>query len=325
MSDSGEVRLRLAVVGATGILGSQLLELIDERAFSYGKLELFCSSPETEDTVEVGGRSLPVRELSSPEELTDFDLVFVATPRSAAQGILSGLSGPVVIDLSAEATAPSTAPLVAPGFTSREKVQDLARGGVLRVPHPAALALATICQALGEVPFCAATVLLSASGSGHDAIRQLVEQSADLLNGRLDLEEDEVQAAFNAAPFAVAELADILLMQAGLLIGRKLEMALQIVQVPVLHGAAIALGLPIVAGSADWRERLRAAPGVLLVEDDSPPSIADAIGQEALVVSLGPAGTGQGLWCAFDNARSSALSAVWIAECLLPAGDKKLS
>lgn len=323
MSGSGETGLRLAVLGASGILGSQLLELIDERAFSYGKLALFRTSSEADDSVEIGGRSLAVTELAGPEELSDFDLVFLAVPRGPAQEIIDALSGPVVVDFSAETTAPGAVPLVAPGFTARERVRELARGGILRIPHPAALALATICQALGKIPFCAATILLSASGGVQTTIRELVEQSADLLNGRLDLEDDETQTAFNAAPLAAGELAEILLMQAGQLLGRKLDMALQVIQVPVLHGTAITIGMP--GADADRRERLRGAPGVLLVEDEAPPSVVDAIGQEALLITVEPAGTGQGLWCAFDNARNAALSAVWIAECLLPAGDKKLS
>src|SRR5207248_9205371 len=65
-------------------------------------------------------------------------------------------------------------------------------------PHPAAGVLASIIKSFEDAPaLVAATLILSASTDGKDEVGDLIQQSADILNGRLDLEEDEMQTAFN--------------------------------------------------------------------------------------------------------------------------------
>lgn len=326
MSTSGNAGLRLGIVGATGIVGSQLLELIDERAVACAELRLYASEEHAGESIESGGAVRRVDVLSDPTELSDLDVVFLAVPRTEAEAIARQVAGPIIIDLGAASMAPSGAPFVAPGFTAREQVRDLSRFKLFHIPHPAALALATIIDALGESPFCAATLMLGASSSGHGAISHLVEESADLLNGKLDLEEDERQAAFNVALFgSAAELEKVLLAQIATLIGRAPQLVVQCVQVPILHGTAWCLGLPNAAGAETWTASLRTAPGILLVEGEEPPTVVDAIEQEALLVSLATAANGTSMWCVFDNARRAALAALWIAECLVPDAAEKLN
>lgn len=326
MGTSGNAGLRLGIVGATGIVGSQLLELIDERAVACAELRLYSSEEHLGESIESGGAVRRVDVLSDPSELSDLDVVFLALHRSAAETIVSQVSGPIVVDLSSASIAPSGAPFVAPGFTTREQVRDLSRFKLFHVPHPAAAALATIINALGETGFCAATLMLGASASGHGAISHLVEESADLLNGKLDLEEDERQTAFNMALFdSASELEKVLLAQLAKLAGKAPQLALQCVQVPVLHGAALCLALPDRSGSENRAASLRAAPGVFLVEGEEPPAVVEAIEQEALLISLSTAGGATSVWCVFDNARRAALAALWIAECLVPDAAEKLN
>jgi aspartate-semialdehyde dehydrogenase len=322
--------LRLAIVGATGVVGGRLLELIHERAFPCSELKLLSSEEHSGGSLESGGETRPVLPLRDASDLSDVDIVFLAVRRADAESILAATAtaaaGPIMVDLSAASLLPIDTPLVAPGFTLREQVRDLSLGRVFHTPHPAAVALATILDALGQSPFCSATVILSASSSGHGAISHLVEQSADLLNGRLDLEEDEFQAAFNLAPPGGApELERALVSQVARLTGRTPQLALQAVQVPVLHGTAISIILPDAAGSDAWAGLLKAAPGVLLVDSSEPLSVVDAIGQEALLLNLASSAAGHSLWCVFDNARRAALGALWIAECLVPDSGTKLN
>ncbi|HVA79385.1 MAG TPA: hypothetical protein VNF29_00485, partial [Candidatus Binataceae bacterium] len=83
--------------------------------------------------------------------------------------------------------------------------------------------------------------------------------------------------------------------------------------------------------AAGWIDRLRAAPGLLMVEDAEPLSLVDAIGQEAILVRAEDRpedrtehrAAGSVIWCAFDNTRIAALCALWIAETFAlesPAG-----
>jgi aspartate-semialdehyde dehydrogenase len=326
MGASASAGLRLGIVGATGVVGSQLLELIDERALSCAELRLYGSEEHGGESIESGGVVRRVDVFSDSSELSDLDLVFLAVPRADAQAIAARLSGPIAVDLSAASLAPSGTPFVAPGFTTREQVRSLSRFKLFHIPHPAALALATIINALGEIAFCAGTLMLGASSQGHGAISHLVEESADLLNGKLDLKEAESQSAFNVALAAGAPgLEQVLLAQVARLTGKASRIALQCVQVPVLHGTALCLGLPNTAGIDQWAALLRAAPGIILVENEEPATVVDALEQEALLLSLNVGAGGTSLWCVFDNARRAALAALWIAECLVPDAAEKLN
>lgn len=326
MTTSGSAGLRMAIVGATGVVGGRLLELIDERAVACSELRLYSSEDHSAESIESGGEVRRVEVLSDPSELSDLDVVFLAVQRAHAEAILSEISGPVVIDLSAASLMPSNAPFVAPGFTPREQVQDLSRFKLFHIPHPGALALATILKAMGEIPDCAATMMLGASSLGHRAISHLVEESADLLNGKLELEDDQRQAAFNAALIPGAgELEKIVLAQIARLTARLPRLALQCVQIPVLHGTGLCLSLPNAAGAGAWATSLREAPGVLLVENEESPTIVDAIEQEALLLSVSEGAIATSIWCVFDNARRAALAALWIAECLLRDAAEKLN
>jgi aspartate-semialdehyde dehydrogenase len=327
MGLSGNDTLRLAIVGATGVVGGQLLELIDGRSFPCSELKLFSSEEHGGESLESGGETRRVAALSDPSELADSDVAFLALPRSGAEEIVRAAPGPILVDLSAAMLPPdNTAGFAAPGFTTRDQVRELSRAGLFQTPHPAALALATIINALGAMPFCAATLMAGASSMGHKAIGHLVEQSADLLNGKLDVKEDESQTAFNSALFpCAAELESALIAQIARLTGAVPQLVLQTVLVPVLHGTAIVLSLPSALGSDTWAAALRAAPGVLLVDNDEPLTVVDAIGQEALLLSLAVGASGSSLWCVFDNARRAALAALWIAECLVTDAAGKLN
>jgi aspartate-semialdehyde dehydrogenase len=326
MASGADTGLRMAIVGATGAVGGRLLELIDERAVPCAELRLYSSEDHGGESIESGGVVRRVEVLSDPSELSDLDIVFIAVQRADAEPILREVSGPIVIDLSAATVMPDSAPFVAPGFTTRDQVRDLSRLKLFHVPHPAALALATIVSTLGDVSFCAATLILGASVFGHSTINRLVEESADLLNGKLDLEEDDRQAAFNLAPISGAqELEKTLLAQVAKLAGKASPLALQCVQAPILHGTAMSLILPAHPGVDAWSAALRAAPGILLVENEEPPTVVDAIEQEALLLSLATGPGGTSIWGVFDNARRAALAALWIAECLVPDAAEKLN
>jgi aspartate-semialdehyde dehydrogenase len=326
MSTSGNAGLRVAIVGATGVVGGRLLEVIDERALTIAELRLYSSEDHAGESIESGGVIRRVDILSGASDLADLDIVFLSLQRAEAEALLPEIAGPIVVDLSAASLMPSKAPLVAPGFTPREQVQVSSRFKLFHIPHPAALALATIVNALGEMPYCAVTLMLGASSIGHGAITHLVEESADLLNGKLELEEDERQAAFNLSVFPGAlELEKVFLAQVAALTGKKPQFALQCVQVPVLHGTALCINLPNTADSAGWAGALRESPGILLVENDEPPTVVDSIEQEALLLNLSQGAAGISIWCVFDNARRAALTALWIAECLLQDAAEKLN
>jgi aspartate-semialdehyde dehydrogenase len=311
---------RIAIAGATGAVGSQIADLIGERDFSCRELKLFAAEAGITQGVESGGHTLSVEPLESPAALAPFDIAFLALPHDEAARIVGARPGPVLIDLSAATRPPlDAAPLAAPGLTPRERVRDLSRLKLFAITHPAAQVIATVLKTLGvSAGFAAANVMLSASAAGREGVSELFNQSAELLNARLDLGENQTQLAFNVfLPPGGRELAYAITAQATALLGAAPALAVNVVRVPAFHASGVALALPAASDAGEWPNRLRSAPGIILVESDEASGFTDAAGQEAVIVRMtsNPSGT-VAAWCVFDSARIAALSAVWIAETI---------
>jgi aspartate-semialdehyde dehydrogenase len=310
---------RVAVVGATGAVGNQLVELLETRAFPKGVLRLFATASETSSTIEIEDAEFEVEEFIGPDDLRGFDLAFLAIPERAANDIITARPGPLLIDLSGAMRMPSGQPIVAPGITSRERINELRGKMVFETPHPAAHALATILRALQvESGFATATLLLGASATGRDRITKTAEESADLLGGSLDLEEGDYQRAFNILNSDLdGHISEVVRAQCLALTGTAITLSLQVMTAPILHGSVLSIHLPPSEQAASYADRLREAPGILFVEDTKPIGVVDALGQEAIVARLDRHPSGTTLFAAFDNARLAALIAIWIAENLL--------
>ncbi len=309
---------RVAVVGATGVVGNQIIDLIGARGFQIGELKLFATTAGSAQTLDAAGEERLVEPLASPDDLRGFDLAFLAIPAAGASEIVSAKPGPILIDLSSANRAPSDLPLVAPGLTPRAKFEQLQDHKVFTIPHPAAHVLATCLNALSaHSGFVAATALLGASAGGRDNLTTTVDQTTDLLNARLELDDDAIQRGFNAFMREHERaVATAISSQVISLLDRSPILAVQVAAMPVLHGSAIAIDLPALFDGGDARELLRVAPGVLIAEEGEPLGIIDAVGQEAIVVSVEDRPGALSLWCVFDNTRLAALGALWIAETL---------
>jgi aspartate-semialdehyde dehydrogenase len=313
---------RVAIVGATGAVGNQLMELIAARGFQLSELKLFATEAGATQTVDAAGEERLVEALESSAELRDFDIAFLACPASRATEIIAAQPGPILIDLSAANRPPSDVPMVAPGLTSREALAQLRNAKVFATPHPVAHVLATCLKALGaRGGFVAATAMLGASAGGRDVLTAAVDQTTDLLSARLELDDDDVQRGFNAfmreneRSVAVAIAA-----QVATLLDKAPTLSIQVAAIPVLHGSALTVDIQrpraIRGDGDDPVEQLRVAPGILIAEEGEPLGVIDAVGQEAIVVSVEPRTDSLSLWCVFDNARLAALGALWIAETL---------
>ena len=314
--------LRLAVVGATGAIGRDLIELLGERGFSSAELKLFASEASAAASLEIAGADLAVDEFSSPLDLRGFDVAFLAVPAAIAFEIRQAEPGPILIDLSAANRLPTRGvPLVAPGHTSPKDIAEKKSGRIFEVPHPAAQAMASILQAAGvEAGSTAVTVMMGASTRGRSEVERLIQQSAALLNARLDIAEGEHQLAFSVdLDENQSCLADAIAAQAlHLLNQRPRSIPVQVINVPVLHGIALTMFFVLEAPAAqnDWIEKLRSAPGLIVVDNAAQSALARAIGQEAILVSGRSTGAGASIFCALDNTRRTALGAVWIVENL---------
>ena len=98
----------VAVVGATGAVGNEIVELIAARGFPHSRLTLFASQSGAAGTLETARDEYLVEALGDAEDLAAFDLVFLAVPESVAADITHAAPGPLLIDLSGAARNPSS-------------------------------------------------------------------------------------------------------------------------------------------------------------------------------------------------------------------------
>ena len=218
---------RVAVVGATGAVGNEIVELIAARGFPYSHLGLFASQSGAAGTVETSEDEYLVESLRDPEDLAGFDIAFLAVPEGVATEITRALPGPLLIDLSGANRSPSRdVPMVAPGVTSRAQVAQLSSARILTIPHPVAHVM-TLCLDAIKPQIVAATAMTGGSAGGRSAIARIVDQTTELLSARLDLEEEEIQRAFNAFTRETERaLADRIVAQAAAMTRSTLQRAI---------------------------------------------------------------------------------------------------
>jgi len=197
-------RLDIAVVGATGVVGESMLEILSQREFPVGTVYALASERSVGKTVAFGHRQLSV------EDLADFDFSSVAIALFSAGGAVSAefapkaaAAGCVVVDNTSHFRRDDDIPLVVPEVNPDAIAAYKARG-IIANPNCSTIqmvvALKPIYDAVGieRINVC---TYQAVSGAGRSAVEELARQTTSLLNGRpLEIEGDAKQIAFNAIP-----------------------------------------------------------------------------------------------------------------------------
>lgn len=182
-----EEQPQLALVGATGMVGREIVAQLAQRDYSAGRLNLFASSRSEGEEVEFGEETLPVEKIEA-RSFKGARVVILATPASEtkALALAAQQEGAWVVDVSGAFLGSAEVPWVAP--TLNEGVLDKPFSGrVVSVASPlsqlVAFALEPVRRAL-EISEVQATVLLGAASAGNAGQRTLEKQTADLMGGR---------------------------------------------------------------------------------------------------------------------------------------------
>lgn len=335
---------KVAIVGATGAVGQELLAVLEQRAFPLDELRLLASPRSAGRRLRFRGEELPV-EVLSRERLAGCTLALFSagggTSREWAPRAVE--AGAVVVDNSSAFRQDPEVPLVVPEVNAAAAA---AHRGIIANPNCTTILLVVALAPLHALGGLARVVVASyqaASGAGAQAMAELEAQSRAVLAGETPrVEHLPRQIAFNLFPHI-----DVFLPDEGLASREEMKVvwetrkimglpALQAVstcvRVPVLraHSEAVFLELerPVTVEAA--RAALAAAPGVRLVDDPLAgvyPTPLEAAGEDDVLVGRvridptlphGPDG-GRGL-CLFlsgDQLRKgAALNAVQIAELL---------
>lgn len=329
----------VAVIGASGAVGSAILEILAERAFPVAQLIALGSERSAGTTVTFRNRDVTVRQLD------DFDFQGVDIAFFCAGAAVSALHAPravaagaVVIDNSSHFREDSAVPLVVPEVNA-ETLADHAQRGIIANPNCAAIqlvvALAPIHRAVGIARVNVATYQ-SVSGAGRAGMDELGRQTAALLNfQKAPAEVFGARIAFNVIPHIddfhddgfTGEEMKVIRETRRILGDERIGVNVTAVRVPVFYGHAEAVHLetrePITADEA--RKLLQMAPGVVVVDGMTRggyPTPADHAGADEVFVGRirkDPSHpNGLNLWIVADNLRKgAALNAVQIAELLV--------
>ncbi len=327
----------VAVVGATGLVGQEILAVLAERQFPLTDVRAISSSASEGSRVSFAGQQLRVGVLSE-DVLRGAGVVFFAAGSDASSRYApaAAAAGAVVIDTSGCFADDPAVPLIVPEVNARILPPSSAIR-LVTVAGGAAAALAAVLKPIDEaagIKTVSAATYEPASRMGHRGVSELGRQTVALLNGQSAKEtEFDRQLAFNCIPaigdidsegHSAAERALAVSLR-RVLDRPELQVVATAVQVPVFFGlgvtAVVETERPL--GAADALAVLREAPGLLLAGEEQPyAALLDVVGSDAIHVGRVRGDptrpTSLCIWAAIDNVRKAgAFNAVTIAERML--------
>lgn len=329
----------IAVVGATGVIGSAMLSILEERQFPVRKIYPLASRRSAGETILFKKKAVTILDL----EQFDFSQVQIAlfsaggkisekyVPRAQA-------SGCIVIDNTSHFRLVEGVPLVVPEV-NEEEIANFRNDGIISNPNCSTIqmvvALKPIYDAVGISRINVATYQ-SVSGTGRGAISELIDQTGSLLNGKsLKNQIYPKQIAFNVIPHIDAfqdngytrEEMKMHWETQKIFNDPSIQVNATTVRVPVIYGHSEAIHLETrdKLTAADARIILQDAPGIIVMDENNaggyPTPIPEAAQTDAVYVGRiredfsHPLGLN--LWVVADNVRKGgALNAIQIAEIL---------
>jgi aspartate-semialdehyde dehydrogenase len=331
---------KIAVVGATGNVGREMLSILAERAFPADEVVALASRRSQGSEVSYGDKILKTKTLDT-YDFSDVDLCLMSaggevskewSPKIAAQGA-------VVIDNSSAWRYDPDVPLVVPEVNA-EALRDI-RKGIVANPNCSTAQLVVALKPLHERATIKRVVVAtyqSVSGAGKDGMDELDRQTKALYSLQ-DVQEKKFpkRIAFNLIPHIDVFMEDgytkeewKMMVETKKILDPKIKLTATCVRVPVFisHSEAVNVEFenPITADEA--RDILRAAPGVMVIDKREPGGYItphEAAGEDATYISRIrediTVENGLSFWCVSDNLRKgAALNAVQIAEAMANRG-----
>ncbi len=329
---------RVAVAGATGNVGREMLDILAERQFPADEVVALASPRSIGTEVSFGSKTLKCKAL----EYYDFggtDICLMSAggavskewaPKIAAQGC-------VVIDNSSAWRYDANVPLIVPEVNA-DAIAGFAKRKIIANPNCSTVQLVVALKPLHDKATIRRVVVAtyqSVSGAGKEAMDELFAQTrAVFVSESIENKKFPKRIAFNLIPEIDVFMEDgctreewKMMVETKKILDPAIKLTATCVRVPVFIGHAEAVNIefasPISAGEA--REILREAPGCLVIDKREPGgSITphEAAGEDATYISRIredlTVENGLSLWCVADNLRKgAALNAVQIAEVLI--------
>jgi aspartate-semialdehyde dehydrogenase len=331
----------VAVVGATGLVGEMMINVLEERAFPVAQLFPLASNRSLGRSVSFRGQSYPVRELEGFDfAQCDLALFSAGAAVSREHAPRAAAAGCIVIDNTSEFRYQEAVPLVVPEVNP-QALAGFGSSGIVANPNCSTIQLVVVLKPLHDEAHLErvdVATYQSVSGAGREAVEELARQSIAALSGKGSepLHAGAKPIAFNCVPHIDAfqdngytrEEMKIVWECRKILGEPQLRVNATAVRVPVFYGHSEVVHIdtrsPLSAGRA--RELLENAPGVTVLDERRPggypTATTEAANRDTVYVGriredLAP-DRGLNLWIVADNVRKgAATNSVQIAEALV--------
>ena len=329
--------LTVAVVGATGMVGKEMIKILHERKFPVKELRPLASERSIGKSIEFGGKAVRVKVLEEGSfKGVDIALFSAGAERSRQFAPAAVTAGAIVIDNSSAFRMDDEVPLVVPEVNPHA-IKD--NNGIIANPNCSTIQLVVALHPLNvkaKIKRVVIATYQAVSGAGQSAVEELSGQVTALLSFHpIKGKVFPHQIAFNCLPHIDVFLEDGYTKEEAKIVNetRKImeepgiKVSATAVRVPVFHGHSEAVNIEFESSiSPEYaRDILALSPGVAVADDPSEnnyPLAVDCAGKDEVFVGRirkdDTVDHGLNIWIVSDNIRKgAALNSVQIAELLL--------
>ena len=329
---------KVAVAGATGNVGREMLNILDERKFPADEIVALASRRSVGTEVSYGDRTLKVKALEN-YDFSDVDICLMSAGGDVSKewSPKIGAQGAVVIDNSSAWRYDADVPLIVPEVNA-DAVAGFTKKNIIANPNCSTAQLVVALKPLHDAATIKRVVVStyqSVSGAGKDGMDELFAQTKAVYTASdLVTKKFPKRIAFNVIPHIDVFMEDgytkeewKMVAETKKILDPKIKLTATCVRVPVFIGHSEAVNIEFEKSISvdEAREVLRKAPGVLVIDKREPGGYVtpyESAGEDATYISRiredATVENGLALWCVSDNLRKgAALNAIQIAECLI--------
>jgi aspartate-semialdehyde dehydrogenase len=328
---------KIAVVGATGNVGTEVLKILDERKFPADEVVALASARSVGKEVSYGEKNLKVQNLAT-FDFAGTDIVFSAAGSDVSKEFAPrAAKHAVVIDKTSLFRMDPDIPLVVPEVNP-EALDGYSKRNIIAVPNCSTIQMVVALKPLhdaAKIKRVVVSTYQSVSGTGKAAMDELFNQTKGIfMNDTPAPDVYPKQIAFNVLPHIDKFMDDgmtkeewKMVVETKKIMDPSIKVCANCVRVPVFigHSEMVNVEFENELSADEARKILRKAPGVVVLDTDSEASYAtpaETQGEDAVFVSRiredVSVENGLNFWCVSDNLRKgAALNAVQIAEHLI--------
>src|ERR1700688_2087671 len=329
---------KVAVVGATGNVGREMLAILAERTFPADEVVALASRRSLGTEVSFGDKILKVKALEHCD-FTDVDICLMSAGSSVAKEWAPKIAaaGAVVIDNSSCWRYDADVPLIVPEVNA-DAIVNFHKRGIIANPNCSTAQLVVALKPLHDkarIKRVVVSTYQSVSGAGKEAMDELFSQSKAVFTlGEVEVKKFPKRIAFNLIPQIDTFMEDgytreewKMVVETKKILDPKIKLTATCVRVPVFisHSEAVNIEFADPITPEEARDILRNAPGCLVIDSHEPGGYVtpyEAAGEDATYISRiredATVENGLAMWIVSDNLRKgAALNAIQIAECLI--------